>query len=72
MSDRQTNERLDELETRNAHQELALETMTQTLLELEKTVAAQAERLRRLETQLRGLQPDGGGQTPLDERPPHY
>ncbi len=72
MSEGPEPDRLEELETRNAHQELALETLTRSLIELEKTVAAQAQQLRRLEAQVRGLHNEPGDGAPPDERPPHY
>ncbi len=63
--------RVEELEGRNAHQEAALETLTRTLLAMEKHCAEQAERLQRLEAQVRALQDAGAGGA-VHERPPHY
>ena len=64
--------RIEELEIRLAHQDVAVEELTRQQLEQERLLREQAERMRRLETQLRaaapGLVADSDEETP----PPHY
>jgi uncharacterized coiled-coil protein SlyX len=62
---------MEDLEVRIMHLEAALDEMTRTLLQQEQLTARQADVIRQLETQLKGLSSallPGGGEPP----PPHY
>ena len=64
--------RFEDLEIRIAHQELAIEELTRTVLDQERLVGEQAETIRRLERQLRAALPSPVA-TPQEETPPpHY
>lgn len=65
-------QRVEDLEIRIMHLEAALDEMTRTLLQQELLTARQADLLRLLEAQLKGL---AGVLSPATEReppPPHY
>lgn len=72
MTDAELHARLEDLEIRVAHQELAIEELTRTLLLQERLVGEQAETIRRLQQQLRAALPSPIA-TPQEETPPpHY
>lgn len=72
MNDNELLARIEELEIRVAHQELAIEELTRTLLDQERLAAEQAQTLQRLERQLRAALPSPLA-TPQEETPPpHY
>lgn len=71
MSTAELPEQLADLQVRYAHQEAVLEELTRTLLAQEQLIREQAERLQRVEQQVRTMQ-GGAGSAPPDEKPPHY
>jgi len=71
MTDNDSEARIEALEIRLAHQELALDELTRTLLKQEQRMREHAEILERLELQVRALAP-AEGVSPTDEKPPHY
>ncbi len=71
MTDNDSQARIEALEVRLAHQEVALEELTRTLLKQEQYIREHSESLERLELQVRALQPVDGA-SPGDEKPPHY
>jgi uncharacterized coiled-coil protein SlyX len=71
MSKSELVERLENLEIRSAHQEAALDELTRTVLSQEKLIRQQAERVERLEKNVRSLQ-DGSSVSDTEEKPPHY
>jgi uncharacterized coiled-coil protein SlyX len=64
--------RIEQLEIRLMHLEAALDEMTRTLLKQEQLTAHQAETIRQLETQLKGLSATISPVTGQDPPPPHY
>ncbi len=68
----QLEQRLEDLEIRLMHLEAALDEMTRSLLQQEQRSARQADMIRQLEAQLKGLSsalaPAAGHEPP----PPHY
>jgi uncharacterized coiled-coil protein SlyX len=65
-------QRIEDLEIRIMHLEAALDEMTRTLLHQEQLTTRQADLLRQMEAQLKGLT---AGLSPTAEReppPPHY
>ena len=71
MTDKEYDARLETLEVRYAHQESALEELTRTLLNQEQQVRVLADRVERLESQLRALAPSGAD-SHGEQPPPHY
>jgi len=71
MTEKTTLARIDSLEERYAHQEAALDEITRRAIEQSGLIAAQAEKIERLEAALRALD-QASSATPVDERPPHY
>lgn len=71
MTDNDSEARIEALEIRLAHQEVALEELTRTLLKQEQQMRDHAETIERLELQVRALAPAGGASA-ADEKPPHY
>ena len=71
MTDNDSQERIESLEIRLAHQDVALEELTRSLLKQEQYIREHSEILERLELQVRALQPVDGA-SPADEKPPHY
>ncbi|WJW75395.1 SlyX family protein [Thiohalobacter sp. IOR34] len=71
MSESDQAARIEALESRLAHQELAIEELTRTLLAQERLLREQDETLRRLQLQLQQLSERMPGQVG-EERPPHY
>lgn len=71
MTDYDSQARIEALEIRVAHQELALEELTRTLLKQEQHIRDHSELLERLELQVRALAPADGAPAG-DEKPPHY
>ena len=71
MSDLDIQQRLEALEIRYTHQESALQALTGTVLSQERVIRLQADRLERLEKQLRAQQ-TAEGVAGGEERPPHY
>lgn len=71
MADNDSEARIEALEIRLAHQEVALDELTRTLLKQERRMREHAETLERLELQVRALAP-ADGVSPTDEKPPHY
>ncbi len=65
-------ERLETLEIRLMEQEAALDALTRGQLDLTRTVEALADRLQRLERQLRELTPPAAGPAAAEPPPPHY
>ncbi len=71
MTDELT-ERLEQLEVRLMHLEAAMDEMTRTLLQQEQLTARQAETIRLLETQLKGLSAAISAPPEQEPPPPHY
>jgi len=71
MTDNDSQARIEALEIRLAHQEVALEELTRTLLRQEQHMREHKDIIERLELQVRALQPADGA-PPADEKPPHY
>ena len=71
MNEKTTLARIDSLEERYAHQEAALDEITRRAIEQGGLIAAQAEKIERLEAALRALDQSAFTVT-TDERPPHY
>ncbi len=63
--------RIDSLEERYAHQEAAVDEITRRAIEQDGLIAAQAEKIKRLEAALRTLD-QVSSTMPADEQPPHY
>lgn len=72
MNDTELLARVEELEIRIAHQELAIEELTRTLLDQERLAAEQAQTLQRLERQLRAALPSPLATPEEETPPPHY
>jgi len=68
MTDR--DERLTDLEIRAMHQESALETLSDTMVRLERHIDVLEDELRSLRERVRALSPTDT--FPGDEVPPHY
>jgi uncharacterized coiled-coil protein SlyX len=64
--------RLEDLEVRIMHLEAALDEMTRTLLQQEQLTTRQADMIRQLETQLKGLSSALLPGTEHEPPPPHY
>ena len=64
--------RIEDLEIRLMHQEASLENLTSSLLEQERIIGEQAERIRRLEQQVRALTPSPIAEASEETPPPHY
>jgi uncharacterized coiled-coil protein SlyX len=71
MTDELT-ERIEQLEMRLMHLEAALDEMTRTLLLQEQLTTRQAETIRQLETQLKGMSAVISSSADQDPPPPHY
>ena len=71
MTEKTTLARIDTLEERYAHQEAALDEITRRAVEQGGLIAAQAEKIERLEAALRALD-QASSSVAVDERPPHY
>lgn len=71
MTEKTTLARIDSLEERYAHQEAALDEITRRAIEQDGLIAAQAEKIKRLEAALRTLD-QVSSTMPADEQPPHY
>ncbi|MDH3980048.1 MAG: SlyX family protein [Gammaproteobacteria bacterium] len=66
-------QRIEQLEIRLMHLEAALDEVTRTLLQQEQLTARQAELIRQLESQLKGLSATvTGPQAEQEPPPPHY
>ena len=65
-------DRMEQLEIRLMHLEAALDEMTRTLLQQEQLTVRQAEVIRQLETQLKGLSASITPTGEHDPPPPHY
>lgn len=65
-------DRMEQLEIRLMHLEAALDEMTRTLLSQEQLTARQAEAIRQLEAQLKGLSASITPSGEQDPPPPHY
>ncbi len=65
-------QRIESLEIRLMHLEAALDEMTRTLLNEEQLNARQAEAIRQLEDQLKGLSAEISVPAEREPPPPHY
>jgi SlyX protein len=65
-------ERMIDLETKYAHQEVALEALQQTVLEQQKIIDRLTAKLERLTRRLDALGDGGLDIGPANEKPPHY
>ena len=72
MTDTNLAARIELLETRLAHQEVAIEELTRTLLGQERLVREQAATIKRLESLIRALNPSTVEPPVEDSPPPHY
>lgn len=72
MSDSELLARIEALEIRLAHQDMAVDELTRTLLDQERRLKEQAESLRRLERQLRATAPSLIASRDEETPPPHY
>ena len=72
MTDTDMKMRIESLESRMMHQDAALDELTGTLLKQEQLLNRQAEAIKRLEEQLRGLAAATPGATADEPPPPHY
>jgi uncharacterized coiled-coil protein SlyX len=70
MTEKTTLARIESLEERYAHQEAALDEITRRAIEQSGLIAAQADKIERLEAALRAL--DQASPLSVDEKPPHY
>lgn len=64
--------RLEDLEIRLAHQELAIDNLTQTLLIQEQTMAQLQDQLSYVKSMLRELSPSAVASAADETPPPHY
>ncbi len=71
MTEETTLARIESLEERYAHQEAALDEITRRAIEQSGLIAAQAEKIQRLEAALLALD-QAGPLSAVDEKPPHY
>ncbi len=71
MTEKTTLARIESLEERYAHQEAALDEITRRAIEQSGLIAAQAEKIQRLEAALRALD-QAASLSVVDEKPPHY
>lgn len=72
MSESELSARVEDLEIRIAHQEVALEELTRTLLVQERQLREQADTIQRLERQLRAALPSPVASRDEETPPPHY
>ncbi len=72
MNDSDIPARVEALEIRLAHQELAVDELTRSLLQQERQLAEQAETIRRLAAQLRAATPSLIATREEETPPPHY
>ncbi|MGB5178989.1 MAG: SlyX family protein [Gammaproteobacteria bacterium] len=72
MKDNRLNTRLESLEIRLMHQEVAIEELTQTLLQQEQLVSAQVAAIERIESMLRALSSAHSAPPGDEPPPPHY
>jgi SlyX protein len=63
-------ERIIELETKLAHQELAIEELQNSVFEQQRTIEAMEKALKQVTDQLKGVGASDIG--PGNEKPPHY
>lgn len=63
--------RIMELEIKNAHQEDTIEQLNQIVIEQQKNIDELVRNLKRLKTQLSNLQEGSSKETP-EPPPPHY
>jgi len=68
----ETSSRLQELETRNAYQEAAIEDLSTRVYEQQKLIDALETQLANLAEKVRGLAAGENAPLPEHERPPHY
>lgn len=64
--------RLEDLETRYAYQEAAIEELTTTVLEQQRTIARLALELQQLKSMLKELTPSAVAPRSEETPPPHY
>lgn len=72
MTESELRARVEDVEIRIAHQEVALEELTRTLLVQERQLREQADTIRRLERQLRAALPSPVASRDEETPPPHY
>lgn len=66
-------EQLEDLQTRFAHQELAIEQLSDTVIRQERLIAELREELQRIKQQLRELRPSPvDSDAATEPPPPHY
>jgi len=65
-------DRLIELETRFAHQEVTVEQLNQAIIEQQKRIDGLQLICDQLASQLKEVQQPGEHADPLDQAPPHY
>jgi SlyX protein len=68
----ETSSRLQELETRNAYQEAAIEDLSTRVYEQQKLIDALETQLLGLAEKVRNLAAGENAPLPENERPPHY
>ena len=68
-----SDERIEALETRLAHQEHSLQQLSEALWTQQQTIDRLSATIDGLRRRLQTLSDGGGGESsPADERPPHY
>lgn len=67
-----SDERIEALETRLAHQEHGLQQLSEELWTQQQTIDRLTATIDALRRRLQSLSDDGGDAAPADERPPHY
>lgn len=72
MSESELRARVEDLEIRIAHQDVALEELTRTLLVQERQLREQADTIQRLERQVRAALPSPVASRDEETPPPHY
>ncbi|MGB5473978.1 MAG: SlyX family protein [Gammaproteobacteria bacterium] len=72
MSMPELEQRMESLEMRLMHLEAALDEMTRSLLRQEQLTRTQAETIKRIEEQLRGLAAGYPATPEAEPPPPHY
>lgn len=72
MTESELQARVEDLEIRIAHQDVALEELTRSLLAQERQLREQADTIQRLERQVRAALPSLVASRDEETPPPHY
>lgn len=72
MTESELRARVEDLEIRIAHQEVALEELTRSLLAQERLLREQSDTIQRLERQVRAALPSPVASRDEETPPPHY